>query len=182
MTRLLVQSFKIIGIFAATLTFGGPFLPIPIDRLSSDAEAIVHGTVIGKSVQTDAEGRIYTKVQLDVKDVWKGNAVSSPFTVVHSGGILGKRWATAEGEVSYRMGEEVVVFLVINRRGEGVTMGMQQGKFLVQHDKYTNRNYVRNLFHGGKPPSKDDKKGYRFPTRLPLTVESLKRQVSRYNS
>ena len=182
MTRFLTKLFKIFGFLVVTSTSAGPFIPIPIDRLTTESDAIVYGNVIGKTVQKDDEGRIYTKIQLEIKEQWKGDASSSPFTIVHSGGILGNRWASAEGEVSYKLGEEVVVFLVLNSRGEGVTIGMQQGKFQILRDNSTNTPYARSLFHGGKPPSKGDKKGYRFPTQLPLTVDSLKRKVSRYNS
>ena len=179
MTHILTNLFKILGIFIATVASAGPFIPIPIDRLSTESDLVVYGNVIGKTIQKDDQGRIYTRVQLDINEVWKGNVSTKPFTIVHSGGVLGNRWSSTEGEVSYKLGEEVVVFLVLNSRGEGVTMGMQQGKFQVLDGYPTRTRYVRSLFHGGKPPSKGENKGYRFPTQLPLTVDSLKRKVSR---
>ena len=179
MTHILTNLFKILGILVVATTSAGPFIPITIDRLSTESDLIVYGSVIGKTVQKDDQGRIYTKVQLDINEVWKGKVSSKPFTIVHSGGVLGNRWSSAEGEVSYKLGEEVVVFLVLNSRGEGVTMGMQQGKFQVLEGIPAHTRYVRSLFHGGKPPNKGENKGYRFPTQLPLTVDSLKRKVSR---
>ena len=179
MTHFLTNLFKILGIFMVASTSASPFIPITIDRLSIDSDLIVHGNVIGKTVQKDDQGRIYTKVQLDINEVWKGKVSSKPFTIVHSGGVLGNRWSSAEGEVSYKLGEEIVVFLMLNSRGEGVTVGMQQGKFQVLVGDPANTQYVRSLFHGGKPPTKGENKGYRFPTQLPLTVDSLKRKVSR---
>ncbi len=155
-----------------------PIVPLPISQLIDASELVIHGTVTGKSVQKDDEGRIYTKIDLDIIDVWKGDASGSPFTIVHSGGILGDRWSTASGEVSYQLGEEVVAFLIVNSRGEGVTTAMNQGKFLVEQDPDTEQKYTRNPFHGGRVSKAGQPKGYRLPTKLPLTVENLKRQVT----
>ena len=182
MTRYIAILFKVIALGLVTTTTAGPMIPISIDQLSSGSQLIVRGTVAGKSVQKDDEGRIYTRVDLSVKDVWKGTHSDDNLTIVHSGGILGNQWASAEGEVSYSLGEEVVVFLLINSRGEGVTRGMSQGKFHVHDETASGTQYVQGLFHGGPPPKPGSNKGYRFPTQLPLTVDLLKRQVLKNNS
>ena len=182
MTRSIANLFKVILFCVVTTTIAGPMIPISVDQLSSGSQLIVRGTVAGKSVQKDSEGRIYTSVDLSVEEVWKGTHSNDKLTIVHSGGILGNQWASAEGEVSYRLGEEVVVFLLINSRGEGVTRGMSQGKFLVHNEKTSGTKYVQSIFHGGPPPKPGASKGYRFPTQLPLTVDLLKRKVLKNNS
>ncbi len=182
MTPLFARLFKIISLIAWGTLSAGPLIPIPIDRLTTESDLVVHADVIGKSVQKDEQGRIYTKIDLEVHEYWKGQPRTKALTVVHSGGILGNQWSTANGEVSYKLGEEVVVFLILNSRGEGVTKGMLQGKFLIQHDATGKKKYARSLFHGGEPPSPNGPKGYRFPTQLPLTLDRLKRQVTRHNS
>ena len=45
------------------------------------------------------------------------------FTIVHGGGILGDRRVIVSDQVTFQPGEEVVAFLVLNQRGEGVTLG-----------------------------------------------------------
>lgn len=182
MTPFFARLFKIIGLFIWVSVSAGPMIPISIDRLTTESDLVVHADVIGKSVQKDEQGRIYTKIELEVHEYWKGQPRSEALTVVHSGGILGNQWSTADGEVSYKLGEEVVIFLILNSRGEGVTKGMLQGKFLIHHDATSNLRYARSLFHGGEPPSPNTPKGYRFPTQLPLTIDRLKRQVTRHNS
>jgi hypothetical protein len=43
----------------------------------------------------------------------------------------------------------VVVFLVLNQRGEGVVIGLSQGKFKVRASEGGAEKTVHNLFHGG---------------------------------
>lgn len=177
---------KICAVFSGIAFFCLPLSATPvallsIDRLATKSDCIVHGTVIGKSVQKDTEGRIYTQVRLHVQDVWKGKVKANPFVIVHGGGILGNRRDSVSGGVSYKLGEEVVVFLAINSRGEGVTLGMQQGKFRIWRDESTKQRYAQSLYHGGKP-AKATAGGYRFPAQLPLTLEKLKRQVANSKS
>lgn len=157
-----------------------PVAILSIDRLAAKSDCVIHGTVIGKSVQKDAKGRIYTQVRLHVQDVWKGEVRANPFVIVHGGGILGNRRDNLSGGVRYKLGEEVVVFLAINSRGEGVTLRMRQGKFRIWRDESTKQRYAQSLYHGGNPAKA--KAGYRFPARLPLTFEKLQRQVARYKT
>lgn len=157
-----------------------PVVLLSIDQLAAKSDCVIHGVVIGKSVQKDPEGRIYTQVRLHVQDVWKGMVKANPFVIVHSGGILGNRRDSVSGGVSYKLGEEVVVFLAINSRGEGVTLGMQQGKFRIWRDESTKQRYAQSLYHGGR--SAKATAGYRFPAQLPLTLENLKRQVANSKS
>lgn len=157
-----------------------PVALLSIDQLAAKSDCVIHGAVIGKSVQKDAEGRIYTQVRLHVQDVWKGKVQSNPFVIVHSGGILGSRRDSVSGGVHYKLGEEIVVFLAINSRGEGVTLGMRQGKFRIWRDESTKQRYAQSPYHGGQPAKA--KAGYRFPARLPLTFEKLKRQVTRHKT
>lgn len=173
--------FSGIALSAFLSIWAAPVMILSIDQLAAKSDCVIHGTVIGKSVQKDGEGRIYTQVRLHVQDVWKGEVRANPFAIVHSGGILGNRRDSVSGGVRYKLGEEVVVFLSINSRSEGVTLGMRQGKFQVWLDESTNQRYAQSLYHGGRP-AKENAAGYRFPARLPLTLETLKRQVSQHKT
>ena len=172
--------FSGIALSAFLPLLGSPVAILSIDQLAAKSDCVVHGIVIGKSVQKDAEGRIYTQVRLHVQDVWKGKVKANPFAIVHGGGILGSRRDSVSGGVGYKLGEEVVVFLAINSRGEGVTLGMRQGKFRVWREDSTKQRYAQSLYHGGRPAKENA--GYRLPARLPLTLETLKRQVSQHKT
>ena len=101
-----------------------------------------------QSCQRDPEGRIYTKIELNVAEVWKGILTNQMFTIVHGGGVIGGRRSSASHQVEFATGEEVVAFLTLNRRGEGVCLGMSQGKFHVWLDASTKQKRVCNPFHG----------------------------------
>jgi hypothetical protein len=150
-------------------------VPLSINDLTAKAALIVQGTVVSQSCQRDAEGRIYTKVELRIADVWKGTPSSNPLAIVHGGGILGEERVVVSGQVSYHIGEEVVAFLVINPRGEAVTLGLAQGKFRISKDSVTGKSFVHNPFHGGPPAAQPASVPSTSPARL--TLDDLKGRV-----
>jgi hypothetical protein len=122
------------------------FQPLSIEALSARADWVVQGKVLSKTCLRDPAGRIYTRVELDVLDVWKGTTPSRPLRIVHGGGVLGDEQARVSGQVDYGLGEEVVAFLVRNTRGEGVTVGLMQGKFHVWAEGGI--QFAASPFHG----------------------------------
>jgi hypothetical protein len=153
--------------------------PLAIEDLTAKAQLILHGNVLSTTVQRDPAGRIYTKIDLQVTEVWKGTLATNHFTIVHSGGVLGEEIATASGEVEYAVGEEVVAFLVINPQGEGVSIGLSQGKFQVSPDPATGEKLVHNRFHGLHPNAANSSNPNNSSTRIinRLTLADLKRRA-----
>jgi hypothetical protein len=148
--KSMVSLFAIILAVSGTLTSKGASLkPLSIEELSSKSDVVVHGTVTSLTCQRDAGGQIYTSVTLAIGEVWKGNINTNSFRIVHSGGVLGDQFETCSAQVEYRIGEEVVAMLVLNERGEGVTLGLIQGKFEVSSDAKTGEKFAENVFHGG---------------------------------
>lgn len=149
------MNFRLLIFLAALVAMdamGSLMVPLAIEEMSTRAQLIVRGTVLSKSCQRDAAGRIYTKVALDVSEIWKGSHTGKLLTIVHGGGILGEERVVVSNQVDYQIGEEVVAFLVLNERGEAVTLGLSQGKFHVWRDGA--QLQVRNPFHGtGIPDS-----------------------------
>lgn len=133
--------------------FAIKFAPLSIERLRDIAQVIVHGTVREKICERDPEGRIYTRVTLDLHETWKGSASGPTFTFVQGGGTLGEQTVEVSGQENFEIGEEVVLFLVLNKRSESLVIGLSQGKFKVRHDPSDGRTYVHNLFHGNRPGS-----------------------------
>jgi hypothetical protein len=173
-------------LFAVSLLVLQPLLaeqmvPLPIDWLAGKAQLIVQGTVLSSAVQRDSAGRIYTAVQIEVEDVWKGSLTTNRFMIVHAGGVLGDQAAVVSGEAAYAVGEEIVAFLVLNQRGEGVSLGLSQGKFHVSKDSATGEKVAQNRFHGrlnggtGVPGKTAQAAG--IVDRL--TVNDLKRRAQR---
>ncbi len=123
-------------------------IPLPIESLATNAQLIVRGTVLSTTVLRDPEGRIYTRVDLAIAEIWKGLLATNRFTIVHGGGVLGEERSEVSGQASYEVGEEVVTFLQFNSRGEGVSIGLAQGKFQVWQDPVTGESLAQNRFHG----------------------------------
>ena len=156
----------------------GPLLPLSIQDLTDAADVVLRGKVVCKKVSRDESGRVFTTVQLQVQDVWKGDVAGDTFEVVHGGGILGLRKVEVTYQVQFGICEEAVVFCRINSQGKGVTIGMIQGKFDVLKSENDSKICVRNMFHGGIPPNSSSMQSrIHMPHQLPLIMESLKAQV-----
>jgi len=148
-------------------------IPLPVSALSSKADLVLEGQVVSSTVQRDPQGRIYTKIDLQVAEIWKGTLATNHFTIVHGGGILGDERTTVSGQVEYEIGEEVVAFLVLNPRGEGVTIGLSQGKFHVWQDAATGEKLVNNPFRGQPERSASNRNQAKK-----LTLATLKQSVT----
>ena len=137
--KLILISFLVaLSLISATESRAGVMEPLPIEQLATNAEVVVHGTVISKSVERDPEGRIFTRVKLQITEVWKGAVKAEEFSIVHGGGRIGNVESRASIQVNYEIGEEVVAMLRLNHRREGVTLGLVQGKFSVETDPADN--------------------------------------------
>lgn len=128
--------------------------PLSLDELSAQAEIVVRGNVISKTCERDSAGRIYTRVELQLSEIWRGSIPAGRLYVVHGGGVLGEERVVVSGQVQYRIGEDVVAFLVRNDRGEAVTLAMAQGKFSVLKDDTTGEVHVCNGILGAEHNSR----------------------------
>ena len=123
-------------------------VPLTLAQLTDQSQAILRGTVSSKTCLEDERGRLVTRIRLTVAEVWKGEADVGEFAIVQAGGTLGDRRVTVVGQPNFSIGEEVVTFLELNARGEGVVLGVCQGKFDVFRDPAGSKQ-VRSIFHGG---------------------------------
>ncbi len=146
--------------------------PVSIEDLARRAERVVHARVEAVEMTRDDGDRMVTRVELRVEGTWKGEATGA-VTVVQAGGTVGTRRVVVTGEARYVPGEEVVVFLVANPRGEWLTLDLAQGKFTVTRPA-PDAAWVANPFHGGDPAPG----GFRPASRLPMTLETLRARVT----
>jgi hypothetical protein len=148
-----MKNFISLGLLFISVVLAGRLgavvmVPLKIEAMADRAKLIVQGRVVSRICQRDAAGRIFTKIELQVSEVWKGTFSDQLLQVVHGGGSLGEERLMVSGQVEYRPGEEVVGFFVINDRGEGVTIGLAQGKFHVWQDHATGEKLAANPFYG----------------------------------
>jgi hypothetical protein len=137
-----------LGVVCALQVRATQFLPLSIEEMSRSADVIVRGTVTSRSCARGASGRIVTRVELAVAEVWKGPPRAG-ITIVQAGGTLGDRCEVVPGQPAYEPGEEVVAFLAINTVGEGATLGVAHGKFLLARDAASESVLAQNNLYGG---------------------------------
>ena len=173
-------TFLVALLAGATLGQAASQVTLSIETLATKADAVVHGKVVRMSCQRDDKGRIFTKVHLQIIEQVKGRERGAALVIVQGGGVLGRTVARSPIQPRYRVGAEVVVFVVFNSRGEAVTLGLNQGKFDVVRRPETGLTTVRNPFHG--LAKRDDPRGVvkrALGQAKPLTFAELKRQVRR---
>ena len=165
------------NVSAQTLVDSEAMIPLPIETLAGQADLVVAGVVQSLTVTRDAERRIYTEVELMVSEVWKGSVASKTIKIVHGGGTLGEESVEVKGQVVYTPGEEVVVFLVLNKRGQAVTFAMTQGKFEIARDKATGRKTAKNPFDPRQSAPANNIKAFNLQKNGALFIEDLKSKV-----
>ena len=173
-------TFLVALLAGAALGQAASQVPLSIETLAAKADAVVHGTVVRMSCQRDDEGRIFTKVHLQIIEQMNSRQRGGTLVIVQGGGVLGRRIARSPIQPTYRVGAEVVVFVVFNSRGEAVTLGLNQGKFDVMRQPKTGLAMVRNPFHG--LAKRDDPRAVvkrALGQTKPLTLAELKRRVRR---
>jgi hypothetical protein len=150
------------------------FVPLTVEELAMGAERVVHGRVVMVEVARNQDGRVFTRATLEVAGVWKGEGGSDRVVVEGGGGVLGDVEVRSSAQVTYGVGEELVLYLVGNSEGTWVPLGMVQGRFKVWRSAGSERAWVGNGFWGGSAPQGT---GVRFPAHRPLAMDELRRRT-----
>lgn len=179
--RLMLAAFLVW--LAAPSLMGVSMEPLPISVLTRESDLIVHGHVESVSTRRDPAGHVITRVSIGLIEIWRGEVSGARVQVTLAGGILGTTQVIVDGQPEYRPGEEVVLFLKRNDRGELVSVGLAQGKFEVATEPSTGKKRVCNPFHGRRPGRKgettQDVGGHPAAEKLFLSLEDLKQAVLR---
>ncbi len=175
--RFMALSGALVGVAVFFPMHAANVRPVAIESLASQAERVVHGTVASLENLRDPSMGIRTRVELEVRETWKGPSTNR-FILALAGGTLGNRRVVVTGQPEFRVGEEVVVFTLENPRGEGVLLELAQGKFGVHRDA-AGAAWVHNPFFGSRPESAGatNTPAYRPPSQLPVSLGELKRRV-----
>lgn len=103
-------------------------------QLAQDSALIVDGKVTGvRSFWNEDHSRIYTEATVAVASTYKGSGGAN-VRVVQPGGVVGNVRMTAQGALSWKRGEEVLLFLEPASPGAFQVAGFSQGKYEVQRD------------------------------------------------
>ena len=105
-----------------------------IRDLTAESSTIVHGTVVStESRWNEDHSLIITDVRIRVESVLKGSAASS-VVVTQPGGTVGKLRVDVSGAMTFRAGQETVLFLQSAAEGQSIVTGLFQGRFDVTED------------------------------------------------
>lgn len=117
-------------------------------ELADTANLVVEGRVATVDVRWD-EGHtcINTYATLQVERVHKGR-VGGQVVVKVPGGRVGDEQVRVEGTARFAAGEEAMVFLWKDGKGEWIVLGEAQGKFLLTQDARSGKRMAENSLKG----------------------------------
>ncbi len=115
-----------------------------VERID-EADIILRGVVDEVWTERDENGKIWTRAQVRVSRVFKGDPDMEALIVDQLGG----EWAGLRMEVGaatrYSQGEEVVLFLAQLRNGRVVTQSMGLGKWTIRIEPWGGREVVQQF-------------------------------------
>lgn len=111
-----------------------------VDQMTDASDLVVRGTVTEIWSARDDNGLIWTRAQLEVVEVLKGDSTTSEVVVSQLGGVYMNDSAPLEGAARFSIGEEALFFLTSNKAETRLSpVGMWQGKYTVRIDPDSGR-------------------------------------------
>ena len=114
-------------------------------EMTAASSTVIHGTVVSTRCRWNEDrSLILTDVRVRVDDALKGSAAAT-VTVVQLGGTIGKLQVDVPGAAAFRPGEEAILFLVPDSRGDLHVAGLSQGRFEVVRNPRSGSREVLGL-------------------------------------
>ena len=109
------------------------------------APSIVVGTVESSTSRwNDDRSLIVTDVRVRVVDVLKGPSLSE-LVITQPGGRVGKLRVDVDGASAYPIGEEAVLFVAPDAKGQHQVLGLSRGRFDIVTDARSGKKSVHGL-------------------------------------
>jgi len=121
-------------------------IPPTFEQLVQQAELIFQGTVTDARSVWEGEGgqrHIETYVTFNVEDSVKGQAGAS-YTIRMLGGTVGDETMEVTDTPKFKVGDREILFVEHNNDQFVPLVGINHGRFHVQHDNQTGRDVVFN--------------------------------------
>jgi hypothetical protein len=155
-------------------------IELGLEELVLGSDAIVHGVVerTGTQMATAGSATPYSVARLRVRE-WLGGDGGATVTLREPGAYWRGGGSRIDGAPSYRVGEEVIVFLAYDVNDFYRTYSMVQGKFVVRREGPAPALVERDLravtflrwLSPGAPPPPDAKTAEREPSRVVTAFE-----------
>jgi hypothetical protein len=112
------------------------------EQMGQEATLVVRGVVSHvQSFWNETHTKIFTETIIAVDETYKGREVRTA-RVVQLGGVVGNVRVHVQGALSWRAGEEVLLFLEPDNRGSLRVTGFSQGKFDIERDPATGGMFI----------------------------------------
>ena len=115
------------------------------EQMVDASDLIIRGTVAETWTEVAGGGRIWTRAQVDVTRVYKGDETIETVVVDQLGGHYGGITMHVEGATRFSHEEEIVIFLDELESGRISPLGMFTGKYTVRIDPYTQTEIVQRF-------------------------------------
>lgn len=118
-------------------------VPLTVEQMTDGADLVVRGTLVEVWAERDAaRGHIFTRAQLEVSTVLKGQDVPRALIIEQVGGVVANDFELVPLAARFSVGEEAYFFLEELSPGHFSPVGMFQGKFTVRIDPATGHEMV----------------------------------------
>ncbi|HID94697.1 MAG TPA: hypothetical protein EYP53_01385 [Candidatus Latescibacteria bacterium] len=108
---------------------------LSLEELVTGSSDIIIGEVKDITARSDEEtGGVYTFVDIEIRDVIKGNSPTEAMVVKVPGGEVDGVKVWAEDQTTFDPGEDVLLFLNPMDDGYYTVYGLRQGKFTIEDD------------------------------------------------
>jgi hypothetical protein len=112
------------------------------------SDLIVRGTVVETWTELAENGVIWTRAQIDISRVYKGDSQLETIVVDQLGGHYAGVSMHVEGATRFGQSEEVFIFLDELESGRTSPLGMFSGKWTVRMDPYSQTEIVQRFTVG----------------------------------
>ena len=125
---------------------------LSLEQMTDASDLIVRGTVTQVFTELDDRGNVWTRAQVEVQEVLKGDTATQAVLVDQVGGVHGNSYSVIRWAPRFSKGEEAIFFLEELRSGRTSVVGWYQGKFTVRMDpEAAEEMLVRFTTHQDRP-------------------------------
>ena len=134
----------VLSLLSSSVLLGTSLPPTSLDQLIHDADLIVRGTVEAVTPGPQRDGALSTAVRVSVQEQWKGRR-RSRLRLLLPRGTEGGITQEVPGAPTFQIGEEVILFVVLEAPGQYRVLGGKQGKFSIKTDPRSGQRVVEDL-------------------------------------
>ena len=121
---------------------------LTFEEMTEQSSAIVLGRCVAVRSEWNADhSNIVTHNVFEVRQYYKGS-LGALVTITEFGGQVGNMVAEYSGIPQFQVGEEAVLFVWTDPRGQHQVIGLTQGKFRVGRDSSTGGVVLQQAFSG----------------------------------